>query len=136
FEAALPARRAPAGQFALVGIAAQRGLAEIQDGRSFMEGEFGIQEAAYDLLARLRERRSSRPPDRPGWTECDRQMPLEFYRHGDLPRTPRTGRAGWRGGCRCPRLRSPREGTAPGARGGRRRETRLRAGSRASKGSL
>src|SRR6059036_3129263 len=136
FEAALPARRAPAGQFALVGIAAQRGLAEIQDGRSFMEGEFGIQEAAYDLLARLRERRSSRPPDRSGWTEFDRQMLLEFHRHGDLPRTSRTGRAGWRGGCRCPRLRSPRQGTPPGSSGWGREVSRIRRGSGVSNGSL
>src|SRR5438876_10822581 len=71
FEAALPARRALAGPFALVGIAAQRGLAEIQDGRSFMEGEFGIQEAAYDLLARRGVRRSSRPPLRVGCSEFD-----------------------------------------------------------------
>src|SRR5439155_4417202 len=84
FEAALPARRAPAGQCALVGITAQRSLAEIQDGRSFMEGEFGIQEAAYDLLARLRERRSSRQADRAGGTGVDRQMLLEFDRHGTL----------------------------------------------------
>ena len=61
FEAALPACRAPAREFTLVGIAAQRGLAEAEDRRRFVQCEVGIHEPVDDLIARLRERWAPHP---------------------------------------------------------------------------